>query len=170
LCRMAAKGQVGRGSPADEIRRQLVHLVAVAHPDGRLLRQAANQRIVGRNGQSRAAELARLRRLDLSAEDVRAQLHPVADAEDRARRVEDLGIAARRPRLVHAAGPTGKDQALGIELAEFVDGNVRPDKLAEDTLFADPPRDELGVLRAEVEDRDAFVVDHRDLIGNARRM
>ena len=110
------------------------------------------------------AVLARLGRLHLPAEDLRPELHAVADAEDRDAEVEDARVAARGVGLVNAARAAGEDQALGVELLEFVDGDVGPDQLAVDALLADPAGDELGVLRAEIEDRDDFVVLHWEVI------
>ena len=87
-------GAGGRGRQRDKIRRQIVHLIAVAHPDGGLLRQAlrrADHPAVTR--QLRPAIFARLGRLHLPAEDLRAKLHAVADAEDRHAQIENFRIA-----------------------------------------------------------------------------
>ena len=48
--------------------------------------------------------------------------------------------------------------------AQFVHGDVGADQLAVNALLPHPPGDELGVLRAEIEDRDHFVVLHPALL------
>src|SRR4051812_47375866 len=101
----------------------------------------------------RASELARRRWLHFAAERVCHDLQPVADAENGDAEVEDFRIAARRVRFIDAAGPAGQDEAFGVELAEVIGGNVWADELTEDAFFAHPPGDELGVLRAKIEDR-----------------
>jgi hypothetical protein len=55
------------------------------------LGQAAHERVVPGDVKLGAAELARLGGLDLPAEDLRAQLHAVADAQHRHAEVEDRG-------------------------------------------------------------------------------
>ena len=57
-----------------------------------------------------------------------------------------LGVHRRR-----AAGEDDRLRALGEHLR---DRHRRRHDLAEDPALADPPRDELGVLRAEVHDQD----------------
>ena len=119
-------GAGGRGRQRDEIGGQVVDLVAVAHPDGGVLRAGRGRadRSAG-DVQLRPAELARLGRLHLAAEDLRAELHAVADAEDGHAQVEDLRVALGRARLVNAARPAGEDDALGVELLELVERRCR---------------------------------------------
>jgi hypothetical protein len=154
-------GAGGRGRQRDKIRRQLVDLVAVAHPHRRLLRETAHEWVVGDDAKARAAELARLCRFYLPTEDLCADLHAVADPEDRHAQVEDFRIAARRARLVDAARPAGQDQTFRIELLQFFKGDVGAHELAEHALLAHAAGDELPILRPEIEDRDDFVVNHR---------
>jgi hypothetical protein len=141
-----------------------VHLVAVAHPDRRLLRQPADERILRCHLQLGATVLARFRRFDLSAQDLRADLHAVTDAEHRHTEVKNLRITAWRVGLIHAARPARKDQPLRLHRLQFIDGNIRPNENAVDALLAHPPRDQLGVLRAKIQDGNAIVVDHWELI------
>jgi hypothetical protein len=51
----------------------------------------------------------------------------------------------------------GKDNALCTETAHEIVGNVVGMDLAINLCFAYPPRDELRVLGAEVEDEDLLV-------------
>src|SRR5690349_13637814 len=100
----------------------------------------------------RPAELPARGRQHLAAEQVASQVQTVADAEHRDAEVEDLGIAQGSAGGVDAGGASGEDQAAWLQLRDARGGEVMADQLAEDVLFADPARDELGVLRAEVED------------------
>ena len=59
------EGAGGRGGQRDEIAGQVVNLIAVAHPDGRFLREPAHERIILDDGELRAAEFAALAGLTL---------------------------------------------------------------------------------------------------------
>ena len=59
--------------------------------------------------------------------------------------------------FVDGGRPSGKDDAARRELADEPVGDVVGMELAVDVLLADPARDQLRVLRAEVEDQDAVV-------------
>ena len=45
---------------------------------------------------------------------------------------------------------------MGGQRADPLGGDVVADDLTVDVLLANPPRDQLGILRAEVEDNDSF--------------
>src|SRR5690606_14057500 len=92
--------------------------------------------------------------LDLAAEQAAEQLHAVADPEHGDAELEDARIDRRGPLGVDARGPPGEDDRLRLELAHTGELEGAGVDLAEDVLLADAPRDELGVLRAEVEDED----------------
>jgi len=59
---------------------------------------------------------------------------------------------------VDRLGPAAEDQAGGRPLGDLGGGDRVRDDLAVDVGFADPPGDELGVLRAEVDDEDVVGV------------
>ena len=63
----------------------------------------------------------------------------------------------RRARLVDAGRPAGQDVALRVERGEALRRRVPGDQLAVDVQLAHPPRDQLGGLRAVVEDGDGVV-------------
>ena len=50
---------------------------------------------------------------------------------------------------------------MGLKAFDLLDPRVVREYLAVDLCLADPPRDELGVLGAEIEDQDAFAVNVR---------
>src|SRR6185503_8579628 len=100
--------------------------------------------------------LPRVRRLDLAARELRNELHAVADPEDGHAEVEDLGVSGGGAGVGHGARSTREDDPFRLKLA--YEGQVGTTggrvNLAVDVRLADPPRDELGELRAVVEDED----------------
>src|SRR5262249_19526824 len=72
--------------------------------------------------------------------------------------LEDLRVAARRARLVDTGRTPGEDQPARGQLGHARRRQVVPHHLAEDVLLAHPPGDQLPVLRAEVQDQDAFTL------------
>ena len=55
---------------------------------------------------------------------------------------------------VHGGGAAGEDQALRVAAADLLDADVVRQQLGEDPALAHPPRDQLRVLPAVVEDDD----------------
>ena len=88
------------------------------------------------------------------AQGLARQLHPVADPQDRDAQLEEPGVAVRRARLVDARRPAREDQRQRVQLADPLERDVVPHDPREGVPLADPPGDELDVLRAEVEDQD----------------
>src|SRR2546426_9970189 len=93
-------------------------------------------------------------RRHLAACQVGHELHAVANREDRCPELEQLRIGRRRARIEHRVGATGQNDALRGELFDETDvaaarGGM---DLAVDVRLAHPARDELGELRAVVED------------------
>ena len=89
-----------------------------------------------------------------SAEVMDDVLQAVADAEDGEAEVEDGGVGGWRVGVVDGAGAPGEDDSDRMVRLDFVDGGGAGKDDGEDVLFADAAGDELGVLRAEVEDDD----------------
>jgi len=110
--------------------------------------------------QPRPPELARFARIDGAAEDLHANLHAVADAQDRDAQIEDGRVALGGVALVDAGRPAREDDALGVQGFELFSGDVRANQLAVNPFLTDSSGDELGVLRAEIEDRNDFLVLH----------
>ena len=105
-----------------------------------------------------AAELARLGALDPAAELVR----PSPACRNRCRapgcRARAAPCAApARPRRRPTPGPPESTSARGARSRIRSSGGVVRQQLGEDAALADPPRDQLRVLAAEVEDEDLLV-------------
>jgi hypothetical protein len=85
---------------------------------------------------------------------MRDELQAVADAERGQAEFEDGGVGGRRVGVVDRAGSSGEDETEGLLGANLFDGCSAGKDDGEDVLLADAARDELGVLRTEVEDDD----------------
>ncbi len=119
----------------------------------------AVEQAIGRGGRHfSVAELAVVAGRDPPAELLRHRLHAVADAEHRDAEFEDRARRRGRLRLGGGLGAAGKDDALRAKAADFFVRDVPRVDFAVDAELADPPGDELRVLRAEVEDQDAILV------------
>ncbi len=125
--------------------------VAVRHPHRLLDRQPAQQPARRRHRERRAAVLRAAGVCDLPTEGLRHELEAVADAEDRHLRIEEAGRRLRSAVGVHRGGAAGQDDRRGFAGEHLLHRQVRRDDLAEDVRFADPPGDQLCVLRAEVD-------------------
>ena len=101
-----------------------------------------------------AAEFAVMAAFDLAAELLGHRHLAVADAEHRHARVEHRLRRARRAGLHHAGGAAGEDDRLRLVRGERGFGFVERHDLAIDAGFAHAARDELGHLRAEIDDED----------------
>src|SRR5207253_5737379 len=66
---------------------------------------------------------------------------------------EDVARQQWRTWGIDASWPARKDETLGLERGDAFGRRVVRDELAIDVVLAHAPRDELGVLRAEVDDR-----------------
>jgi len=95
---------------------------------------------------------------DLPAEQVRHQLHPVADAKHRHPEGEHARGPQGRTLLVDRRGPAREDDAARPEGPHRGDCRGAGPDLAVDASLADAPGDQLGVLRAEIEDQDPLGV------------
>jgi hypothetical protein len=100
------------------------------------------------------AELAHAPGLDGAAQLRRHRLHAIADTKHRhALRPHGVG-RARRIALGHAVGSAREHDALRREAPHEIIADVVRMNLAVDVRLAQPARDELRVLRAEIEDQD----------------
>jgi len=121
--------------------------------------QSLEQAAVHDRRHLRIAELAMVGSRDAAAELLRHGLHAVADAEHGHAGVPHGLRRLRRLGVGHRLRPAGEDDAAGAEFADRRVGHVPGMDLAVDAAFADATRDELGVLRPEIEDQDAMRVD-----------
>ena len=129
--------------------------IPVRHPDLRGAGQAMHQRVLRiAHRQHRTAVLAARRRVHLAAESVGEVLCAVADAQQRKPPLDGRQIGIRGMLVPHRIGTAREDHpphrsVYGRYLVEGVD-------LAIDVQLAHTPRDELRVLRTEVENQDFF--------------
>ena len=134
----------------------LGHRDPVAHPDRGALGPLLEDRRRARAVQVRATVLAESPVSTVAAEVQREQLRAVADAQDRDPEVVDARVDPRCTLLVDAPGPPEKMIAAGCVAATCSAEIVCDDDLGVDVRLADPPGDELRVLRAEVDDEDGW--------------
>ena len=99
-------------------------------------------------------ELAVRRPRQRAAQDLRHELHAVADAEHRHAHLEQRVVAVRRAGLVDAHRPAREDEPGRLPAGNLGGRRAERDDLGVHVQLAQPPRDELGVLRSEVEDQD----------------
>ena len=170
VARLVGHGAIGT-SPVEamalESRRQLLDAIAVAHPHVEqpvalgvdAVLDVAQQRAVAARPDLGVAELADAARHHAAAELRRHGLHAVADAEHRHAELEHRARRRRRARRGHRLRAAGEDHAARTEGAHRGVAHVPGMDLAVDAELAHAARDQLRVLRAEVEDQDAVGVD-----------
>ena len=98
------------------------------------------------------AVFALLARLDLAAEVLGQELDAVADAQHRDAELEKGAVGQRRVLRIHARRAAGQDDALGLERGDFRGGRVVAQDHRIDVALADAARDDLRVLRTEIQD------------------
>src|SRR5262245_7399829 len=106
------------------------------------------------DGDARRAVLPRVRAFDLAAEFVREELEAVADAGHRNAELDDPRVHRGRAVVVDARRPAREDDRARIHRPDRVEGNGAGLDLAVDVLLADSSRNQLRVLRPEIEDED----------------
>ena len=89
---------------------------------------------------------------DGPAECLRHGLEAVADTEHRNVQIEQRRIQLRRTVGVHAGRAAGEHDGLRIAGLDLFDRRGVRDDLGEHPRLADAARDQLGVLRAEIDD------------------
>ena len=102
------------------------------------------------------AVLALVGGADFSAEGVHHELQSVADAEYGQAQLKDFGVRGWSVGVVDRRWASGKnDSDRGVAL-NFFDAGCARQNYRKNILFANAARDELGILRAEVEDDDGL--------------
>jgi len=130
--------------------------VGMAHPDlGMAFQTIENAVDPGFDHQGGGTVFARVPGGDFATELAVEQLHPVTDSENGdAQGDEVIEIDVRRTGFAGGARAARKDHGRGRSgLAQF----LRLIKFGEITELTDPAHDELGVLRAEIDDGDGMV-------------
>ena len=97
--------------------------------------------------------------LDATAELRSHGLHAIADAEHRYAELEYRGRSRGRTCDRHRLGTARKNDALGAEGADVRLTRIPGVDLAVHAEFAHTPRNELGVLRTEIENQNPVGVD-----------
>ena len=145
---------VGCAGQRVEVLRQIADKVAVTGPDrgggGNIGQQIAM--IV--NGQLGPPEFPRFGRANLAPQELTGQLHPVADAQNRRFQLEQPLITPRRSGLGDAGRTARENDSLGLQGREPLDRRIRSGEQAKRPRLADPTRNQLRVLAAEVQNND----------------
>ena len=102
----------------------------------------------------RVSELAHVAHLDAATQLRRHRLHAVTNAEHRHARRPHRLRRARRVAFGDAVRSAGQNDAARCEGADEVIADVVRMDLAVDVRFSEAARDQLCVLRTEVEDQD----------------
>ena len=118
-----------------------------------ICQHAVEQRRIVDDLELGAAELAGVPAFDLAAEGRHHGLLAIADAEHRHAGVENGLRRLRRARLMHAGRAARQDDGLGQAGCKRRFGLVEGHDLRIDARLAHAPRDQLGVLRAEIDDQ-----------------
>src|SRR6185295_17497735 len=95
------------------------------------------------------------------------RLYAVTDAQHGNTELEHRLRSTRRSRICYGLRPAGEDDSLGLERTDFFVGDVPGKNLGVDAHFAHTPRDQLRVLRAEIQYQDPVGV---YIPGRASRM
>ena len=142
------------GGHAEAVRRTC-HRVAVTHPDLLFGAEVGEQHSAGLiDRKRRPPVLALARGRHVAAERLRHQLVAVTDAQDGYPHVEQAGVESGRSFLVDGRRSSREDQAGRPALRELGGRDVVGHDLGVDVRLADAPRDQLGVLRSEIDDQD----------------
>ena len=133
--------------------RQPDHVIAVAVPDFKSARQAAEQgrRVLLVDIKVRRTVLAGFCANHLPAQRVCQPLHPITDSEKRARRVQNFCVADGRVRVIDRTWAAGEDEPDRFERADFFERRGAWENRGEHLLLADAARDQLRVLSSEIE-------------------
>ena len=146
--------RVGAGRDDPEPWGQRLELVAVARPHGdRAVRvESLEQSPALADRDLGASILSLFRGAHFGAEPVCNELHPIADAEHGDAQLEHVGVGGGSARVEHRARSPGQNDPLGVELFDPLDAAGGRVDLAVDVGLAHAARDQLGELRAVIED------------------
>ena len=160
--------RVRRGTDRDEALRRPGHAIAVAHPYRITLTDLPHAVIECRSLGDLdlgAAEFTMMPGFDRAAQLLRHGLLAVANAEYRHSGLKDRLRRKRCILVEHGGRSARKDHALRLEIAQRGFGVLERHDLAVDVVFAHAPRDELGHLRAKIDNEDGVVGRHGGFSG-----
>ena len=95
---------------------------------------------------------------NLAAHVVDDEVKSVADAQHGRVELEQFRVSGRRVGVVDRRGTAGEDDADGLVRLNFGKRRCARQDDGKDILFANAPRDQLRILRAEIEDNDCLGV------------
>jgi len=142
---------VGRGDGVETL-GQLFQAVAVAVPDFEFFLEALEERRRFGKVEMAAAIFAARTGSDLAAEPLAEKLHAVANAENGKAGIEDAFVGLRSALGVDAGRSAREDDAGGAQAFQDAGGRVVADDFRVDVELPHAARDDLGVLRTEIED------------------
>jgi hypothetical protein len=79
-------------------------------------------------------------------------------SQDGNAKLKDARVAQRRSRVVDARRSAGQNDAARLQFSDALRRQIVSHQLAEDVEIPHSPCNQLGVLRTEVEDENAFAV------------
>ncbi len=140
---------IGAGCKHPKALRQLLNPVTVRHPHR--IGPQRQKWIIGHGLDLRQAIFARLRRPHLPAQGMRQQLHPIANAKHRQTGTQQILGQCRRIVLIDRRRAAGENVATRLNGLHRLSRRIPGEKLAIDLHLAHPPRNQLRILRAKVE-------------------
>ena len=159
-CRVghSRKLTVGGGCDRLEAIRQFEDPVPVAHPYALLGRGVVEQRPRLDDVQRGGAIFPMGAGDDAAAQVLGDELQPVADTQDWNVQIVNAASAVGCGLVVDTGRTAAQDDTGGVDGANLGRGQAVTDDLAVNIQLADAAGDQLGVLRAEIEDDD-FLMD-----------
>ena len=97
-------------------------------------------------------------RAHLAAQVMHDEVQSIADAQRRQIQLQQPGIGIRRIRVVHRRRPARKDDADGLVRLDFRKRDRARKHDGKDVQLANTPRNQLRILRAEIENNDCLGV------------
>ena len=91
------------------------------------------------------------RRLNPTAEVVDDEMESITDAQDGDSKLEEFWVGCGRVGIEDRRRTTGEDEADGFQGLDFSERNRAGQHDRKDVLLANAAGDELGILRAEIE-------------------
>ncbi len=153
----------GRGGAGEHLEpvRDALHQIAMTHPDGLPLRRAHEHRFFRHHLELGKAVLAVRGGLHVSAEVAGHQMKPVADPEHRNPEIENFFVDLERTVFEDTCGPARQHDGdrcqrpdLGARQVAALDHGLDPE-------FPQSARDQLRVLRPEIEDENDLMLHGR---------
>jgi hypothetical protein len=158
----AGHRRAGRSGGDRKPLRRNGYAVAVAHPDVLLRWHPLEEHALRLHPDRGAAELPPTGVRHLATERPGHRLEAVADPENRYAGGEEGRIDLGRPGFVHAGRAAGQDDRGRLPGEHLGHRHRVRDDLRVDLRLPDPAGDQLGILRAEVDDENGVL--HRQIV------